>query len=294
MPDPLTISLGGDYISLIPDSAAGHFEIAPKTARFISQERGNCVLHIHCGTIPGELPFDTTFDTGLAWKIGRVGGRVVIKVNPPGSSLYMQGAFAPDFCSGDIHVSPSLQDPQAYLFPLAYPLGELFMMQRLGLAGGMLCHAAGVIYEGGGYLFTGHGGAGKTTTARLWADRPGVLVVNDDKVILRRTAAGFRLYGTPWHGEGGMALPDSAPLRGIFVLKQAPSNEAHRLSIPESTACLLARGFVPLWEGEKISLTLGFLEDLCREVPCWELGFVPESSAVDFVCALLGECERLI
>ncbi len=35
-----------------------------------------------------------------------------------------------------------------------------------------------------------------------------------------------------------------------------------------------------------MAFILNFLEELCQEVPCQELGFRPDSSAVDFVLGL--------
>jgi len=111
-------------------------------------------------------------------------------------------------------------------------------------------------------------------------------VVNDDKVIVRKEAGEFRLYGTPWHGEGGMVLPDSAPLRGVFILKQAPQNSISPLDATRAAGMMLARTFSPLWDADKVSFSLSFLDELFQAVPCQELGFVPDSSAVEFVRTL--------
>jgi len=156
-------------------------------------------------------------------------------------------------------------------------------MNLLASNSGLLTHAAGVIAQGNGYLFSGHGGAGKSTTARLWQEQAGVQVVNDDKVILRKQGGKFILYGTPWHGQGGIAIPACAPLKRIFILKQAPSNAVTALSPAQAASRILARSFVPLWDNTKMASILNFLEELCQAVPCQELGFVPDPSAVDFV-----------
>ena len=137
-----------------------------------------------------------------------------------------------------------------------------------------------------GYLFAGIGGAGKTTTARLWNENPGVRVVNDDHSILRKIGDQFRVYGTPWHGQGGFALAEDAPLKKIFILKQAPANQAVRLSPAKAAAALLVRTFAPLWDAPAMDFTLQFLDDLCQSIPCYELGFVPDQSAVEYVRCL--------
>jgi hypothetical protein len=135
-------------------------------------------------------------------------------------------------------------------------------------------------------VFAGVGGAGKSTTARLWQQQNGARVVNDDRVILRKTGGQFHLYGTPWHGVGGMALAEDAPLRKIFLLKQAKSNQIRPLSPTQAATALLARSFSPFWSTEGLKFTLQFLADLCQEIPVFEFGFLPDQSAVDFICNL--------
>ena len=280
------LCLGGVSISLIPDQVAGEYEYIKRAIDFRSPAATEIFLQIHCGWFPELGDAQVAFETDKGWQLLQAGEKWAIKVCSATQDPFQLGVFPADFRSGDIYVAPSEQTPNRYVFPLSYPLGELYIMNLLGTGLGMLFHAAGVIHQGQGYLFTGNGGAGKTTTARLWEAVPGVQVVNDDKVIVRKEAGQFRLYGTPWHGEGGMALPNSAPLSRVFILKQAAKNEAAPLQPAQAVSSLLARAFIPLWDADKIAFTLKFLDELCQAVPCQELGFLPDSSAVDFVRGL--------
>jgi len=116
-----------------------------------------------------------------------MGNGLSASIQPP--KIHSKLGFTqPIFRSGDIYVAPSEATPGRFIFPLSYPMGELYMMSLLGTGLGMLFHAAGVINQGKGYLFAGQGTAGKTTIARLWQGLPGVQVVNDDKVIVRKEA----------------------------------------------------------------------------------------------------------
>lgn len=285
MPDPFNCSIGGISIALIPEKAPGRFSLIKKAINFVINDAPEVTLQVHCGNFPKIEDPKQVFDTNHTWEMFEQGDRQVIKVRSPQMDPYQLGVFSKDFRSGDIYVANDVREPDAYVFPLSYPMGELYTMNLLGTGIGMIFHAAGVIYQGEGYLFTGHGGVGKSTTARLWQDQPKVLVVNDDKVIIRKKDGQFYLYGTPWHGEGGMALPDSAPLRKVFVLKQALENYIHPIPPAELTAKLLVRTFSPLWDEEKVTFFLSFLEELGKKVPCMELGFLPNRSAVDFVLA---------
>ncbi len=281
MPEPYQISLGGIPISLIPDQASGIYEHVKRAVDFRSPAVPGITLNIHCGWFP-DLKYDQViFDSSQAWQLLQVDGKLGIKVRSPELNPYQLGLFPADFRLGDIHVA--CIPPQKYIFPFSYPMGELFMMNLLGTGLGILCHATGVIDRGKGYLFTGNGGAGKTTMARLWEGLSDVQVVNDDKVILRKENGSFRLYGTPWHGDGGMALPDSACLSKVFILKQANQNYSQPLHPAQAAAGLFKRAFIPLWDNEKIAFTLRFLDELCQSIPCYELGFLPESSIVELI-----------
>jgi hypothetical protein len=291
MPESFNLSLGGIPIALVPDRSAGEYAYVKRAIDFCSPAAPEATLQVRCGWFPQLDDRQIHFETGHAWQLLQVDGRWVIDVRSPEQGLYQVGAFPPDFRVGEIHVAnvkPAGAAPE-YIFPLSYPMGELYMMNLLGTGMGMLLLACGVIVGGQGYLFAGHGGAGKTTTARMWQGQAGVQVVNDDKVIVRKEGGQFRLYGTPWHGDGGMALPDSAPLVRLFILKQAAQNYAAPLAPVQAAAGLLARAFVPLWDPEKIAFSLAFLDELCQAVPCQELGFLPEPSAVDFVRELPRE-----
>jgi len=287
MPKDLNISLGGITISLIADHPSGEYAYIKRAEDFRSPLTPEINLQIHCGRFPDLSAAPVFFETNVAWHLLKVDGKWAIDLYPNSQNPRLLGIFPDDFRSGDIYTSQNEDTPDRFIFPLASPLGELFTMNLLGTGLGMLFHATGVIDQGKGYLFTGFGGVGKTTTARLWEKLPGIKVVNDDKVIIRKEADGFRLYGTPWHGEGGIASPDSAPLTQVFVLKQATKNYTAQFHPAQAASKLLARAFVPLWDADKIAFTLNFLDELSQTIPCQELGFLPDSSAVDFVRASL-------
>ncbi len=116
-----------------------------------------------------------------------------------------------------------------------------------------------------------------------------IQVLNDDHTILRKINGQFRVYGTPWHGQGGIALAEDAPLKKIFILKHAPTNQAVRLPPAQAAAMLLVRAFAPLWSAPAMEFTLQFLDELCQAVPCYELGFVPDQTAVEYVRCLSAD-----
>jgi hypothetical protein len=202
-----------------------------------------------------------------------------------GMTPYKEAWFDPKFRSGRVLLSRPYFDADRPVYPLEYPLDELLMIHRLSRGEGVEVHAVGIADESGcGRLFLGHSGAGKSTTARLWNSRRGVRVLSDDRIILRARENRFWMYGTPWHGDAGVASPDSAPLSAIYLLEHAQSNERFDLAPGQAAAELFARCFVPHHCAEGIQFTLGFLDRVARQVPCSIFRFVPDESAVEAIC----------
>jgi len=202
-----------------------------------------------------------------------------------GMTPYKEAWLDPEFRYGRVLLSRRYFDTCAPVYPLEYPLDELLMIHRLSRGAGVEVHAAGIADDTGrGRLFLGHSGAGKSTTARLWLSRPGVKVLSDDRIVLRASEGRIFMHGTPWHGDAGIASPDSASLSAVYLLSHGQSNERVPLSPGRAAAELFARTFVTHHSEEGIRFTLDFLDRVAREVPCFLFRFVPDPSAVGAIC----------
>jgi len=166
---------------------------------------------------------------------------------------------------------------------LAYPLLEILYTKLLAAEDGILVHACAIQVAGKGLAFAGKSGAGKSTTARLWLQQGQGEVLCDDRVIIRKGSEGFRVYGTPWHGDIPAVSPTSVPLRRLYFLRHSEQCQLALLSPAAASSRLLQCVFATWWDPEGMASTLRFVEELVREVPCFELAFVPEPTAVDFV-----------
>jgi len=201
-----------------------------------------------------------------------------------GSQPYKGVWFDSKFARGHMVLNRSSFAPGAPIHPLEYPLDELAMMHRLALGDGIEVHALGLADEdGSGYLFLGHSGAGKSTTARLWREQPGVKLLSDDRIILREQNGKLLMYGTPWHGDAGVASPDCAPLSAIFLLEQALVDELIPLSQTKAAAELFARAFVPHYSKSAIHFSLDFADRVTRSVPSSTFRFAPTPGAVEVI-----------
>jgi hypothetical protein len=237
----------------------------------------------------GELcePFtgEELFDSGGLWKLYRQDGDYVFRFSSPaiGQYPYKEARFNPDFSSGEVTLHADYHDRREPATPLEYPLDELLMTNLLARGRGVEVHALGIRdRDGRGYLFTGHSGAGKSTTAGLW-EKEGVLVLSDDRIILRYQDGVFWMYGTPWHGESQLAAAERTELSRIFVLGRGKQNELVPLSPAEAVSQLFARSFVPFYEPAALGYTLELLQRIAEAVPCAELRFVPDDNVVGFV-----------
>jgi hypothetical protein len=202
-----------------------------------------------------------------------------------GMTPYKEAWLDPDFRFGRVLLSRRYFDTDRPVYPLEYPLDELLMIHRLSRGEGVEVHAVGISDENGrGHLFLGHSGAGKSTTARLWIDRTGARILSDDRIILRVREGQIWMYGTPWHGDAGIASPDCAPLTGIYVLAHGKKNKQVSLPAGRAAAELFTRSFVTHHSAEGIQFTLGFLDRVARQVPCSIFQFVPDDTAVEAIC----------
>src|SRR6185369_11059476 len=118
---------------------------------------------------------EKVFDSGGVWQLYADKTGYQFRFAAPFSAWqpYRIARFSHDFSTGEIicdHAYVSADEP---VYPLEYPLDELLYMHLLAEGRGVIMHACGLEDgAGNGYLFAGQSGAGKSTMARLWAERP--------------------------------------------------------------------------------------------------------------------------
>ena len=165
-----------------------------------------------------EVPLPTCqplFHSGGVWSLfeetvdNLAGFRLNFQRPFRGEPPYKSAWFDRNFKNGHLVLSRQFFPDDRPVYPLEYPLDEVLMIHRLACGYGLEVHAVGLVDEiGRGHLFLGHSGAGKSTTARLWLNQPGVQILSDDRIILRAHGERIFMYGTPWHGDAGISSPD--------------------------------------------------------------------------------------
>lgn len=152
---------------------------------------------------------------------------------------------------------------------------------------GLILHAMAIKdLAGKGIVCAGRSGNGKSTMARLWHYNSKAMVLNDDRVVVRKSLKGFTAYGSPWHGEFSDYLeahPDQAPLRAVFIIEHAGRNFTQKLNKEEAFK-LLYPALIPIfWDKALINNVVTVCLDLIRCVTCRQLGFVKDKKVINFI-----------
>ena len=226
------------------------------------------------------------FDSGVLWQLYSDDNLYRFHFITPalGPVPYKIASFNSDFTSGEVCFHRPCFSSTQPLYPLDYPLDELLLVNLLARGKGVEVHACGVVdLKGNGHLFVGQSGAGKSTMAGLWQNKPGITVLSDDRIILRRKDNGFWMYGTPWHGVAELASSHRAPLKGVYFLNKGIKNKVVPLRNSDAATRFFACSFPPFFSQQGLDFTLSFLEEVVHSVPCRELSFLPEESVLELI-----------
>lgn len=96
---------------------------------------------------------------------------------------------------------------------------------------GFFFHSSSLMLDGKGYVFTAVSGTGKSTHTALWRElfKDRVVMINDDKPIIRNKDGVFYVYGTPWMGKSNVGNNIKAPVKAVYILQRGEKNSAVRM-----------------------------------------------------------------
>ncbi len=144
-------------------------------------------------------------------------------------------------------------------------------------------HSSLVRYRDEAVLFTAPSGTGKSTQADLWAKYEDADILNGDRSLIRRENDRWVAYGAPFAGSSNIFKNESAPIRAIVVLRQAPENTLERLPAPEAFRQLYSQTIQPRWNTLAHSRVISIITGICAEIPIWILRCTPDQRAVDLL-----------
>ena len=146
--------------------------------------------------------------------------------------------------------------------------------------GGLLCHGAGICFDGFAAVALGPSGAGKSTLARL-SRESGATLLSDEIVGLDPEGAA---YGTPFCSDldlGSDVL--SSPLGSLLFLKKGGTESVEKLSPATALKLLLRQTHRPLLAENRSSLLLQRALVLVQRVGAWELTFRKDPAVGPFL-----------
>ncbi|MGI5835856.1 MAG: hypothetical protein ACOX87_05105 [Chloroflexota bacterium] len=252
------------------------------------------LLRTHLLPLPEVELGEQLFLSGGLWSLYRNNDEFTLLFTSPrtGPRPYRVAIFNEDFTMGDLYVPPTdvgvkygvpeLGSGAVVVDPLLPPIDELILINLLSRGRGLYLHGCGISDGERSVAFCGVSGAGKSTLARLWQQHP-VTILSDDRIVVRPMGSSFWAWGTPWHGDALVAAPSGAPLQKLFIIEHSPENYIRPLSHSEAALKLLVRCFPTFYDAAGMEFTLGLIYQLCKTVPCAELGFAPDERVVDLV-----------
>ena len=137
---------------------------------------------------------------------------------------------------------------------------------------GIIFHCTALAVDGKAYLFTAPSGTGKSTHARLWREMLGdkVVMINDDKPLIRYIDGEFYVYGTPWNGKHGLDTNCRVPLAAICALTRGKVNKIYNISAAEMLMVALNQTIRPA-EQDKMENLLSLLDKMLTSVELFRL-----------------------
>ena len=137
----------------------------------------------------------------------------------------------------------------------------------------ILIHSSVIRCDGKGYLMTAPSGTGKSTHTRLWRELLGdkVVMINDDKPIIRYIDGDFYVYGTPWMGKHNLGANVRAKLKAICKIRQEKENVIESVSPAEMLVMILNQTLRPE-KLENMDKLLGLIEKMLAKTKLFSLG----------------------
>jgi hypothetical protein len=276
------------------ESAVNGPELVPseRFLRNICPERDpDALIRIHSGIFDLPAEAERVFHAPYVEEINGV--KVQNKTNfwsvwRFDSDLYIKTIFPHSFTEKNAILKFSLTTREWDLWfdeewkeidPFEYPLDGLILYYLTVIKRDIMIHASGINISGNGYLFSGISGKGKSTMAKLW-ENTGATVIHDDRLILRDTGGGYRMYNTPVYNTDE---PRDSVITRIFLIDHGLSNELIPIKGANAVTLVMANCIQHNWGSATIAPLLDSVSFLCGTVPVARLKFKPDRSIIDYI-----------
>lgn len=147
---------------------------------------------------------------------------------------------------------------------------------------GLFFHSSSISYEGNGIVFSADKGTGKSTHSRLWlkafSDK-NIVIINDDKPVIRKTENGFYVYGTPFSGKTDANTNIGVPLKAICFLSRSQSCFIEKIDVNSALPLIFSQTLREKDINFMDSL-ISLIDGILKTVPVYNVGCNISSEAV--------------
>jgi hypothetical protein len=114
-------------------------------------------------------------------------------------------------------------------------------------------------------------------------------MLSDDRIVIVKNDHDFLMFGTPWPGNAGIAVNDSASLHGIFFLRHSDRNRINKLCPRDIMANLFKVASLPWYDNKDLQKSFDFCEDLLQKIKIYELNFRPGPEITDEIISHISD-----
>jgi hypothetical protein len=226
--------------------------------------------------------YSASLTDGELWNLARTEDGYVLRVFDPEEPGILQQlcTVSAEFREWNVHMA-STNGAGSTIEVLKYPLGPLLMYYLTVNHDAIMIHASAISDNAIGRLFTGVSGKGKSTSARLWFEA-GAEVLNDDRLMIRKTAEGYRIYNTPMFYADE---PRSVMLRYAYIIRHHHQNVVNDIQGAEAVSQLLANCIQHGYDRKMMEHHLNFISEMVAHISVSTLGFVPNKTVIETIRA---------
>ena len=145
---------------------------------------------------------------------------------------------------------------------------------------GAVLHASYIDYHGKAILFAGPSKTGKSTQAALWNEFEDAIIINGDRVLLRKKNEVWNAYGFPCCGSSKICENQTNPLAIIVCLKQGDVNRIEQMTYAEKIRALVSGIEFYQWDKVEMEMVFALAEKIAQKTNMIRLVCRPEKDSV--------------
>ncbi len=147
--------------------------------------------------------------------------------------------------------------------------------EGLAAYGVFLMHGSAIAVDGEVYIFVAPSGTGKSTHSALWRKYlvphgHKVVMVNDDKPLIKISSGQILACGTPWNGAHRLSENVELPVKAICAIERSENVSIDGMSAADAFSTLFRFAYRPR-DAAGLSAVLGLLEEVLRKVRFYRL-----------------------